>query len=47
MEASSARAFSSSRRRKALSQSKMPPQQVDGLLDLVGGALNLGTHGNL
>jgi len=25
----------------------MPPQQVDGLLDLVGGALNFGTHENL
>jgi hypothetical protein len=25
----------------------MPPQQVGGLLDLVGGALNFGTHGGL
>jgi hypothetical protein len=25
----------------------MPPQQVDGLLDFVGGALNFGTHGCL
>jgi hypothetical protein len=47
IEESSARAFSSSRRRRALSQSKMPPQQVGGLLDLVGGALNFGTHGGL
>jgi len=29
-----ASAFSSSRRRTALSQSKMPPQQLQGLLDL-------------
>jgi hypothetical protein len=27
-----------------LSQSKMPPQQGDGLLDLVGGAFGLGAH---
>jgi hypothetical protein len=25
----------------------MPPQQVDGLLDLIGGALDFGTHDNL
>jgi hypothetical protein len=25
----------------------MPPQQVDGLLDFVGGALDFGTHGVL
>jgi len=25
----------------------MPPQQVDGLLDFIGGALNFGTHDNL
>jgi hypothetical protein len=40
----SALAFSSSRRRLALSQSKMPPQQGYGLLDLVGGAGNFWTH---
>jgi len=42
---SSALAFSSSRRRLALSQSKMPPQQGYGLLDLIGGAGNFWTHG--
>jgi len=41
---SSARAFSSSRRRRATSQSKMPPQQGDGLLDIVYGAGDFGTH---
>jgi hypothetical protein len=45
--ASSALAFSSSRRRTDLSQSKMPPQQVDRLLDLVDGAFGLGAHGGL
>jgi hypothetical protein len=25
----------------------MPPQQVDGLLDLIGGALDFGTHDSL
>jgi len=41
---SSALAFSSSRRRVDLSQSKMPPQQGDGLLDVVDGALDFGAH---
>jgi hypothetical protein len=45
--ASSARAFSSSRRRSALSQSKMPPQQVEGLLDFFDGALDFGAHEKL
>jgi hypothetical protein len=45
MAESSALAFSSSRRRLAASQSKMPPQQGDGLLDVVGGAADFGTHG--
>jgi hypothetical protein len=43
----SAFAFSSSRRRMDLSQSKMPPQQGKGLLDLFNGALDLGTHAKL
>jgi hypothetical protein len=47
MDGSSARAFSSSRRRLAISQSKMPPQQADGLLDFVDGADDLGTHGRV
>jgi len=47
IDASSARAFSSSRRRTDLSQSKMPPQQGDGLLDLFDGAFCLGAHGTL
>jgi hypothetical protein len=42
---SSALAFSSSRRRLAASQSKMPPQQGDGLLDVIDGAGDFGTHG--
>jgi hypothetical protein len=25
----------------------MPPQQVDGLLDIIGGALDFGTHDTL
>ena len=41
---SSARAFSSSRRLSAASQSKMPPQQAQGLLDLVDHGLGLGAH---
>jgi hypothetical protein len=45
-EGSSALAFSSSRRRVDLSQSKMPPQQAEGLLDLIDGSLNFGTHGD-
>jgi len=47
IDASSARAFSSSRRRTDLSQSKMPPQQGDSLLDLFDGAFGLGAHGIL
>jgi hypothetical protein len=38
-------AFSSARRRWALSQSKMPPQQPDRLLGLVYEVLDLGAHG--
>ena len=41
---SSALAFSSSRRRVAASQSKMPPQQRERLLDVVGDRLCLGAH---
>jgi hypothetical protein len=44
MEESSALAFSSSRRRMDLSQSKMPPQQGDGLLDVFDLALDFGAH---
>jgi len=44
-EASSALAFSSSRRRLAASQSKMPPQQGDGLLNVFDGTGNFGSHG--
>jgi hypothetical protein len=44
IDGSSALAFSSSRRRVDLSQSKMPPQQGKGLLDLVDGSMNFGTH---
>jgi hypothetical protein len=47
IEGSSARAFSSSRRRLATSQSKMPPQQGDGLLDFVDGAGDFRTHGRV
>src|SRR6185437_10286778 len=36
--------FSSSRRRSALSQSKMPPQQGDGLPDLFDAAFCFGAH---
>src|SRR6185295_19163955 len=45
MAGSSALAFSSARRRVDLSQSKMPPQQGERLLDLFDGALDFGTHG--
>jgi hypothetical protein len=45
MAESSALAFSSSRRRTDLSQSKMPPQQGDRLLDFVDGTLDFGAHG--
>ena len=45
MAGSSALAFSSSRRRSDLSQSKMPPQQGDGLLDVVDAALGFRAHG--
>ena len=41
---SSARAFSSSRRATATSQSKMPPQQRDGLLDLFVKGVGFGGH---
>src|SRR4051812_32748878 len=40
-----ASAFSSSRRRVALSQSKMPPQQLERLLDLGGDPVDFVTHG--
>jgi hypothetical protein len=42
---SSALAFSSSRRRLEASQSKMPPQQAKGLLDVIGGADDFRAHG--
>jgi hypothetical protein len=45
MEASSALAFNSESRRRVFSQSKMPPQQRDRLLDLFGISFNFGTHG--
>jgi hypothetical protein len=41
---SSAAAFSSARRLLARSQSKMPPQQADRLLDLFDGFLDLRSH---
>src|ERR1043165_8885720 len=41
---SSARAFSSSSRRRALSTSKMPPQQPDRLLDVIDDLLDFGAH---
>jgi hypothetical protein len=44
MAGSSDLAFSSSSRRSALSQSKMPPQQGDGLLDVFDGAGDFGAH---
>jgi hypothetical protein len=44
MEESSALAFSSSRRRSARSQSKMPPQQGNGLLNVFDGAFDFGAH---
>jgi hypothetical protein len=37
--------FSSSRRRSALSQSKMPPQQRQRFSDLASGRFDLGPHG--
>jgi hypothetical protein len=43
-EGSSAFAFSSSSRRCAVSQSKMPPQQCQRLLDLLGDGLCFCTH---
>ena len=42
---SSARAFSSARRAVATSQSKMPPQQRDRLLDLLVEGVGFGGHG--
>jgi hypothetical protein len=47
MEGSSALAFSSSSRRVDFSQSKMPPQQSNSLLDLFDGALDFGAHDDL
>jgi hypothetical protein len=44
-EGSSARWFSSSRRVVATSQSKMPPQQRDGLPDLFGKGFGFSGHG--
>src|SRR5690348_4468452 len=41
---SSAWAFSSSSRLRALSTSKMPPQQPDGLLDIIDDGLDFGAH---
>jgi hypothetical protein len=43
---SSACRFSSTSRARALSTSKMPPQQSDGLLDLLDDGDDFGTHGN-
>jgi hypothetical protein len=40
----SVRALKSSRRASAVSQSKMPPQQVQHLLDFGDGFLGFGTH---
>ena len=42
---SSARLFSSARRACAVSQSKMPPQQRQGLADGFGEFLGFGAHG--
>src|SRR5262249_24582980 len=42
---SSERWFSSARRARALSKSKMPPQQSQGLLDFVDEGRNFGAHG--
>ena len=44
MVGSSALAFSSARRRWAVSQSKMPPQQSQGLLHFIDNAGNFGAH---
>jgi hypothetical protein len=38
--------LSSARRARALSKSKMPPQQRDGLLDLVDDILDFRAHGS-
>jgi hypothetical protein len=38
-------AFSASRRGWAVSQSKMPPQQGDSLLDVIDDFQNFGAHG--
>jgi hypothetical protein len=43
-DGSAAAAFSSSRRLSALSQSKMPPQQLQRLLDGGDALSDLGTH---
>jgi len=45
IEGSSALAFSSSSLRRAGSRSKMPPQQGQRLLDLLGNGFHLGAHG--
>jgi hypothetical protein len=42
---SSASAFSSDRRVSAISTSKMPPQQLQGLLDFGKEGLNFSAHG--
>jgi hypothetical protein len=44
IDGSSERAFSSARRRTALSQSKMPPQQSDGLLHVVDQRRDFSAH---
>src|ERR1700759_4908712 len=46
-EESSARAFSSASSRIELSQSKMPPEQAQGLLDFGNGLLGFSAHGGL
>ena len=43
----SACAFSESRRDSAVSQSKMPPQEDERLLDVIGNGLDFGAHGSL
>jgi hypothetical protein len=42
---SSACRFNSASRARALSTSKMPPQQAERLLDLVDDGLDFGAHG--
>jgi len=43
---SSACLFSSASRAFALSKSKVPPQQPDGLLDVIDDLFGLSTHGS-